>query len=357
MEVRVQACGRQEALSLPRAGLRELSEAVERRLEVRPPFLFVGPDGRPLADDASLAACAARGGLVAVKLTEGVLHDVSRRVDQVRHLQWGFISDQLAALKREQAQQQAELRSCHAALSQERSERECACRELRHRLDEVQELLRRGHPSWEAIQSQATPLASSPGSRWQATRAAAEVLAEVQAAQAACCEELSELRRRQSDCWQLLRRREGEGGAVEALTEALGIERAERAAQIEELARTLAQHRQRAAADSAPQHATRAEITQLVEDVSQLQTDVTKMRSDVSRGVDVLRAALLADVARARADLGRDLEALRAELRSELRAVARAPGVGDASAGRGACWEEEELPVGGHHSEDAPTWP
>lgn len=140
-EVNVQVCGRREVVPVARLSVQELTEAVEQRLEVQPPFLFVNAEGRPITDDAELVACVGSGRPVVVKLTEGVLHDVSRRVDQLRHLQWGFISDQLAELRRALAEERADLRKCQEAVIEERGAREDGQKELTQFLQELRQEL------------------------------------------------------------------------------------------------------------------------------------------------------------------------------------------------------------------------
>ena len=45
-----------------------------------------------------------------VKMTEGILHDFERRVDHFRHLQWGYVCDQVANMKQEIGILRAELK-------------------------------------------------------------------------------------------------------------------------------------------------------------------------------------------------------------------------------------------------------
>eukprot|EP00747_Dinoflagellata_sp_TGD_P166662 gnl/TRDRNA2_/TRDRNA2_189800_c0_seq1.p1 gnl/TRDRNA2_/TRDRNA2_189800_c0~~gnl/TRDRNA2_/TRDRNA2_189800_c0_seq1.p1 ORF type:complete len:827 (-),score=234.66 gnl/TRDRNA2_/TRDRNA2_189800_c0_seq1:58-2457(-) len=138
----VQVCGRLEQVPLASFSLAELAAAVERQFEVRPPFLFADRDGRQLQGDAALSACAEQGDTIYVKLTEGVMHDFGRRVDQFRHLQWGYLSDQLTALKREHNGLQVELRRWRSGLEAEQGSREQGYRDLLQRGEDLQELIR-----------------------------------------------------------------------------------------------------------------------------------------------------------------------------------------------------------------------
>jgi len=143
IEVPVQVCGRRECVSIARASSRELAAAVEQRFEVRPPFLFADGDGQPLADDAALASYIADGDTVVVKLTEGVMHDFSRRVDQIRHLQWGFLSDQLAAAKQGDNKQKEDSSKWRQAFEREHDERVQVETHLQRKVDDLGELIRK----------------------------------------------------------------------------------------------------------------------------------------------------------------------------------------------------------------------
>lgn len=141
-KVRVQVCGRVEVASLEEVSVHALATAVEQLFEVRPPFLYVDREGTPLADDEALAACVANGGVVIVKLTEGVLYDFSRRVDQLRHLQWGYISDQLSLAKKVRAPQEVGCSKWRSELEHEQGLRHRGLQELRLEVDKLGRTLR-----------------------------------------------------------------------------------------------------------------------------------------------------------------------------------------------------------------------
>ncbi|CAE8624855.1 unnamed protein product [Polarella glacialis] len=99
VSVLVQVCGRRESVvleglhssvSMPRDAL---SDAIRHHFEVEPPFFFSDSNGWPLDDAEALSTCIVEGAVVVVRLSEGALHDLGRRVTQLRHLQWGLLSE------------------------------------------------------------------------------------------------------------------------------------------------------------------------------------------------------------------------------------------------------------------------
>jgi hypothetical protein len=301
-EVHVQVCGRQETLNLNKLDLQELSEAIEKRLELPPPFLFLDVEGRPLADNACLASCVSLGRQVVVKLTEGVVYDVSRRVDQLRHLQWGFIADQLSALKREQSRQSVEVRNCHAAISREQGLRESSYLELQQHLDDM-----RDSPSRDC---------NGP---------APEI---VPAAQTSCETDLFEFRQQLQDCWRLLKdadslRAAGDrDSSIQSLEKALDTERQERTRYVEDLAAELQQQRL-LGIEHRSQSVGKADFTKLAIDVQVLQQRIGETQAGVTAGLEHFKSATLDDIANSfkiiRADFTKDLSAIRAELNRDVR--------------------------------------
>lgn len=150
MDINVQVCGRREKVSVKRATIRDLVSVVGREFEVRPPFIFAAHDGRMLSDDRSLAEYVETGDTVVVKLTEGVMHDFSRRMDQLRHLQWGFLSDQLAHVKQD-AGGKKEIANINLQLQQEQATREAGEEEMRRGLEAVQDSLRKERNARDAL--------------------------------------------------------------------------------------------------------------------------------------------------------------------------------------------------------------
>jgi len=150
MDVHVQVCGRREKVSVSHVAVRELVTAVGREFEVKPPFLFAAHDGRMLPDDHALAEYVRTGDTVVVKLTEGVMHDFSRRMDQLRHLQWGFLSDQLAHAKQDSGGKK-DISSFKGQLLQEQANREAGEAELRRGLEAVQDTLRKERVARDAL--------------------------------------------------------------------------------------------------------------------------------------------------------------------------------------------------------------
>lgn len=154
----LQVCGRRERATVSEVTARELTAAVERCFCVRPPFQFSDRQGRLLEDDTALSAHAAVGDAVVVRLTEGVLYDLGRRVDQIRHLQWGFLADQLASLRQERSS--GDGRGPHdsppeAALREEQSVRDARDAEPQHGLDVIHELCARERAAREALLAEA----------------------------------------------------------------------------------------------------------------------------------------------------------------------------------------------------------
>jgi len=248
----VQVCGRQETLQLTHMGLHELSDAIQRNLELQPPFLFLDPDGRPLVDNAALATCASLGKQVVVKLTEGVLHDVSRRVDQLRHLQWGFITDQLSALRREQDRYQAEVCSWKSVLAHEQSMLENNYGELRQRVEELYAMSVREHHG------------GSP--RMSTSVSSVTLLAQIHSAQSTCQSEIKELKGGLGDCQNLLRDQKLQS-VWQAVEELLGAERQEQVRLIDDLKTQLLQKHNLLDGEFRALFATKSEAAKLTNDV------------------------------------------------------------------------------------------
>jgi len=147
----LQVCGRRESVLLREASARALTVAVEKHFDVRPPFLFADQHGRLLADDGAIAAYVATGDPVVVRLTEGVLYDFSRRVDQIRHLQWGFLADQLATVRQDKSDHGTDLKRFRMSVEEEQSARRAGDADLQRGLDALHELLTRERGAREAL--------------------------------------------------------------------------------------------------------------------------------------------------------------------------------------------------------------
>jgi len=149
----VQVCGRRELLAVPAVTVPHIAAAVEKRFEVRPPFIFADPQGRVLADEGAVTNCVAKGEPLLVRFTDGALLDLGKRVDQIRHLQWGLLADKLAApavplpeatkndnggslSSRAGAEVQQNLQALHDLVLRERSARDLALREVDGRFAE-----------------------------------------------------------------------------------------------------------------------------------------------------------------------------------------------------------------------------
>lgn len=141
--VQVQVCGRREPVSVAHMGVAELAETVEQHFGVRPPFLFTDHGGRALPDDEALAECVGHGETIVVKLAGGVLHDFGRRVDQIRHLQWGLLTDRLATFQQSAQAQEDNARQLGMELQRERDLREAGHKELQGTINTVQDLIRK----------------------------------------------------------------------------------------------------------------------------------------------------------------------------------------------------------------------
>lgn len=143
--VTVQVCGRRETVNVRTLNARELSTAVETIFDVRPPFVFANLQGHRFEDDDALAGyvknCA--NNPIMVRLAEGVLYDFSRRADQIRHLQWGFLSDQLASTRQEKQNRDCDIKKFRALAEEEKCSRQAGDANLQRGLDAVHELLAR----------------------------------------------------------------------------------------------------------------------------------------------------------------------------------------------------------------------
>jgi hypothetical protein len=237
--------------------LHDLSDAIQRHLELQPPFLFLDPDGRPVVDNAALATCASLGKQVVVKLTEGVLHDVSRRVDQLRHLQWGFIADQLSALRREQDRHQAEVCSWKVALAHEQGVLEKNYDELRRRVEEVYAMLIREYDSGDDSLQTSASVASST------------LLSQIHSAQATCQTEIRDLKQELNDC-QLLLSDQKSQPVWQAVEEVLRAERQEQARLLDDLKTSILQKQNVLNGEFRALFATKSEAAQLANDVRML---------------------------------------------------------------------------------------
>lgn len=287
-EVNVQVCGRREVVPVARLSVQELTEAVEQRLEVQPPFLFVNAEGRPITDDAELVACVGSGRPVVVKLTEGVLHDVSRRVDQLRHLQWGFISDQLAELRRALAEERADLRKCQEAVIEERGAREDGHKELTQFLQELRQEL-------------------------SATRSAPAEGARLDLPEVTDFGGLSECSRHDA-CADL-------GQSWEATLEAkMDAERQARALQIAGLAEQLTQKQQMdfplSDGIKLADYATQASVDKIEDHVALLQEAWHSMRDEARSAVQSLQDAISNEIHCMKADTAREFKAMQAAITS-----------------------------------------
>eukprot|EP00927_Polykrikos_kofoidii_P054635 TRINITY_DN49028_c0_g1_i1.p1 TRINITY_DN49028_c0_g1~~TRINITY_DN49028_c0_g1_i1.p1 ORF type:complete len:810 (-),score=175.02 TRINITY_DN49028_c0_g1_i1:50-2479(-) len=143
VQVQVQVCGQQEIVAVPRVGMAELTLAVQHRFDVRPPFNFADRGGRALQDDEALVAQVYGGGLILVQLTEGVMHDLGRRVDQLRHLQWGYLGDRMRNIQQSWEKQNTNLSKLRTVAERDLGSRELHQRELQQIVHSCQELVRK----------------------------------------------------------------------------------------------------------------------------------------------------------------------------------------------------------------------
>lgn len=78
------------------------------------------------------------------------MHDLSRRVDQLRHLQWGHVADRLGAKEADVTHQRAELSRLRTLVEQEKAQREAGQRELEKVAEACQSLVHQERSSQDA---------------------------------------------------------------------------------------------------------------------------------------------------------------------------------------------------------------
>jgi len=156
----VHACGRLEALYVE--GPATVSEL---RLAARQSFDFPGEqelvltdkDGVKISDDEALRAMVANTETVYVMLSDNAFHDFERQIDQLQHMQIGYLCDQLAVFRQEHADIRSDVRSVRLALEAEQGARELADEVVRHEVENLRGLNRRqlqgGDEKLEALEA------------------------------------------------------------------------------------------------------------------------------------------------------------------------------------------------------------
>mmetsp|Transcript_53461 Transcript_53461/g.124514 ORF Transcript_53461/g.124514 Transcript_53461/m.124514 type:complete len:351 (+) Transcript_53461:41-1093(+) len=114
----VQLLGCRQEVELPSASQtplalqKALTHSVAQQFEVSPPFSFSSSQGAPLEDAESLAEAVKAGSMIVAHLGDGALHDLGRRVRQLRNLQWGLVNQQLENVRVESAVRSIPTGSC-----------------------------------------------------------------------------------------------------------------------------------------------------------------------------------------------------------------------------------------------------
>jgi hypothetical protein len=131
----VHVCGRLEGVGVTSASLGELSVAVEKNFDLRSPFHFSNKEGKQVVDDAEVLHAIETQEPMFVRMTEGAFHDFERRVDHYRHLQWGYLADELAVYRSQISVVQGEVKAAKLGLDQEAQNRQYGDSDLRRELE------------------------------------------------------------------------------------------------------------------------------------------------------------------------------------------------------------------------------
>jgi len=137
--VYLHACGRLEKVMLERLSLNELIVVARGAFDFRADQELILTDkvSEPLSGDAALRSLVDRGDTIYVRLSEGALHDFEQRIDQLQHMQIGFLCDQLSSIRQEQGELRTEIKHMRLVLDQEQSARELAGDVLRRAMEDV----------------------------------------------------------------------------------------------------------------------------------------------------------------------------------------------------------------------------
>lgn len=135
--VYVHACGRIEALALDRFSIADVSTAARSAFDLPSDqeILLTDKDGERLVSDTMLHNVMARAETVYLRLSEGALHDFERRIDQLQHMQIGYLCDQLATFRQEQGDLRSEIKNVRLAMEQEQAAREFGDDAVRRELE------------------------------------------------------------------------------------------------------------------------------------------------------------------------------------------------------------------------------
>lgn len=107
-------------------------------------LLLLDQDGRELSDEAALTDIVAHAETVYARVPDTALHDFERRVDQLEHMQIGYLCDQLATSRQEYAEIRAEVATVSCMLEQEQAARASGDSTLRREMEVLLEV-RKGH--------------------------------------------------------------------------------------------------------------------------------------------------------------------------------------------------------------------
>lgn len=106
--VTIQLLGRRQRLPLPEdvaEGLHEaMTQVVAEHFEVQPPFTFSNDRGLVL-EDLELTEALEAGAIIVAHLSDTAMQELSRRVRQLRNLQWGLVHQHLEKTRVEHAMQ------------------------------------------------------------------------------------------------------------------------------------------------------------------------------------------------------------------------------------------------------------
>mmetsp|Transcript_75712 Transcript_75712/g.195095 ORF Transcript_75712/g.195095 Transcript_75712/m.195095 type:complete len:754 (+) Transcript_75712:29-2290(+) len=137
--VYIHACGRLETVQVDRVALSEVAMAARMAFDFPrdQEMILVGKDGALVTTDEQLRRLQSHSETVYVRLSDGAFHDFERRIDQIQHMQIGYLCDQLATFRQEHTDLHMEIKNLRQALDQEQAARENGDEVVRRQGDEL----------------------------------------------------------------------------------------------------------------------------------------------------------------------------------------------------------------------------
>lgn len=136
----VHACGRLEAIETALEPA-DVCAATKRAFDLPADqeLSLLHHDGREFSDASALSSAARNGETIYAQLPNTALHDVERRIDQLQHLQIGYICDQFASIRHGHTEVLQDVSVLRGALEKERVERESREDAIRRAMDEIRD--------------------------------------------------------------------------------------------------------------------------------------------------------------------------------------------------------------------------